>query len=194
MGIDPAPFWANLYLYFYEHKFITGLMSSDKRRARKFINAFRFIDDECNLNDHGEFSRSYHEIYPSELQLKCEHQGIHATVLDLDIKIVDSIFIYKLFDKRDAFPFSIVRMPDLSGNLPSFIFYGSIMSEFLRIARCTRQVEDFIPRAKSLCERMVTQGGSKNIVLKQVRKAMSRHPVPFEKFSLPTSEIIRKLS
>ena len=85
-------------------------------------------------------------------------------------------------------------MPDLSRNLPSFIFYGSIMSEFLRIARCTRLVEDFIPRAKSLCERMVAQGGSKNVVLKQIRKAMSRHPEPFQKFSLPTAEIIRKLS
>ena len=195
MGIDPAPFWANLYLYFYEHEFITGLMASDKRRARKFINACRFIDDECNLNDHGEFSRSYQDIYPSELQLKCEHQGTHATFLELDIKIVDDgIFDYKLFDKRDDFPFSIVRMPDLTGNIPSFIFYGSIMSEFLRIARCTRQVENFIPRAKSLCDRMVAQGGSKSIVLKQVRKAISRHPVPFQKFSLPTTEIVRKLS
>ena len=194
MGIDPAPFWANLYLYYYEHKFITHLMSSDKRRARKFINACRFIDDECNLNDHGEFSRSYHEIYSSELQLKCEHQGLHATFLDLDIQIVDGVFIYKLFDKRDGFPFSIVRMPDLSGNIPSFIFYGSIMSEFLRIARCTRQIEDFIPRAKSLCERMVSQGGSRYTVLKQIQKAMLRHPIPFQKFSLPTSEIIRLLS
>ena len=35
MGIDPAPFWANLYLYFYEHEFITNLMRTDKIRARK---------------------------------------------------------------------------------------------------------------------------------------------------------------
>ena len=104
MGIDPAPFWANLYLHFYEHKFITNLMANDKIRARKFFNAMRFIDDECNLNDHGEFSRSFGEIYPEELQLKCEHQGLHATFLELDIQIVDDLFIYKLFDKRDGFP------------------------------------------------------------------------------------------
>ena len=120
--------------------------------------------------------------------------GIHATFCDLDIRIVDGVFIYKLFDKRDEFPFSIVRMPDLSGNIPSFIFYGSIMSEFLRIARCTHLVEDFIPRAKSLVERMVAQGGSKTIVLKQVTKATLRHHIPFQKFSLRSSEIIRKLS
>ena len=196
MGMDPAPFWANLYLYYYEHEFITNLMQSDKRRARKFINACRFIDDECNINDDGKFSRSYQEIYPEELQLKCEHQGTHATFLelDLDVQIVDCIFNYKLFDKRDDFPFSIVRMPDLSGNIPSFIFYGSIMSEFLRIARSTRQVEDFLPRAKKLCDRMVSQGGSKNVVLKQIRKAISRHPLPFSKFSLPSAEIINRLS
>jgi hypothetical protein len=194
MGIDPAPFWANLYLHYYEHKFITNLMRTDKRRARKFVNACRFIDDECNINDSGEFSRSYHEIYPKELHLKREHQGIHATFLDLDIQIVIDVFVYKLFDKRDDFPFSIVRMPDLSGNIPAFIFYGSIMSEFLRIARCTRLIEDFIPRAKMLCDRMVSQGGSKNAVFKQIRKAILRHPIPFSKYSLPASEIIRKLS
>lgn len=194
MGIDPAPFWANLYLYFYEHEFITKLMSTDKIRARKFLNAVRFIDDECNINDHGEFSRSYHEIYPRELQLKCEHQGLHATFLDLDIQIVDGIFVYKLFDKRDDFPFSIVRMPDLSGNLPSFVFYGSIMSEFLRIARCTRLIADFLPRAQALCKRMISQGGSKNLILKQIRKAITRHPEPFKKFTLSPTQIIQKLS
>ena len=187
--------FANLYLYHYEHELITNLMQTDKKRARKFVNACRFIDDECNINDDGEFARSYHEIYPEELQLKCEHQGIKATFLELYIEIIENgIFNYKLFDKRDDFPFSIVRMPDLSGNIPSFIFYGSIMSEFLRIARCTRQVEDFLPRAEALCSRMVSQGGSKNVVLKQIRKAISRHPIPFSKFSLPTAEIIRKLS
>ena len=59
MGIDPAPFWANLYLYFYEDKFIDHLITNDKVRARKFLNAMRFIDDEFNLNDTSEFSRSF---------------------------------------------------------------------------------------------------------------------------------------
>ena len=68
-----------------------------------------------------------------------------------------SMKIYKLFDKRDGFPFSIVRMPDLSGNLPSFIFYGSIMSEFLRIARCTKLIFDFLPRAKSLVDNGISR-------------------------------------
>ena len=131
MGIDPAPFWANLYLYVYEFRFIKLLMSTNKGKAMKFRYATRFIDDECNLNDGGEFGRSFHLIYPSDLQLKCEHQGTHATYLDLEIYVCDGIFIYKLFDKRDGFPFFIVRMPDLNGNIPSHVFYGSVM--FFRV-------------------------------------------------------------
>ena len=193
MGIDPAPFWANLYLHRYEEIFISSQMSVNKVRARKFIHATRFIDDECNLNDCGEFSRSYREIYPKELELKCEHQGTHATFLDIDITIVDGLFIYKLFDKRDDFPFSIVRMPDLTGNIPDHVFYGSVMSEFLRIARCTLKLSDFIPRAQILLKRMLTQGGSEMMLLRQIRKAMSRHPEPFEKFATGPIEIINKI-
>ena len=84
---------------------MTSLMSVDKYRAMRFKYATRFIDDECNLNDGGEFGRSYRSIYPLELELKCEHQGTHATFLDLDINVSNGIFIYKLFDKRDDFPF-----------------------------------------------------------------------------------------
>ena len=194
MGIDPAPFWANLYLYHYEEKFVSNMITTDKYRARKFFNASRFIDDECNLNDSGEFSRSFKDIYPKELQLKCEHQGSHATFLDLDITVVDGLFIYKLFDKRDDFPFTIVRMPDLNGNIPSSTFYGAIMSEFLRIARCTLLLTDFIPKASTLCIRMMNQGGSKSKILSQIRKAVNRHPEPFQKFILNSDQIVQKLT
>ena len=189
MGIDPAPFWANLHLYSYEYKFIKSLMSVDKRRAMRFKYASRFIDDEKNLNDGGEFGRSFRSIYPPELELKCEHQGTHATFMDLEITIVDGIFVYKLFDKRDDFPFFIVRMPDLSGNIPNHVFYGAIMSEFLRIARCTLLYQDFLKSAIALFNRMVNQGGSEIQILKQISKGVSRHPVPFSKFCKNAKQI-----
>ena len=193
MGIDPAPFWANLHLYSYECDFITSLISSDKARAMKYRFATRFIDDECNLNDGGEFGRSFHQIYPKELELKCEHSGTHATFLDLEITIVDGIFVFKLFDKRNEFPFFIVRMPDLSGNIPSHVFYGSVMSEFLRIARSTLLYQDFLPVASNLLKRMVNQGGSEAKLLQQISKAINRYPQPFAKFSKNSSEIVSDL-
>ena len=30
VGIDPAPFWANLFLYSYEEEYMSSLISSDK--------------------------------------------------------------------------------------------------------------------------------------------------------------------
>ena len=137
MGIDPAPFWANLFLYAYENEFISDLISTSKVKARHFLSTKRFIDDLCAINDGGEFSRSYQLIYPDELELKVEHSGNHASFLNLDITIKDGIFVYKLYDKRDAFPFSIVRMPYTSSNIPENIFYSAMVGEFLRIARST---------------------------------------------------------
>ena len=193
MGIDPAPFFANSYLYHYEENFITKLMKTNPTSARKFQHAARFIDDEINLNDSGEFAKLHPDIYPSELQLKCEHHGTHATFLELDISISEGMFIYKLFDKRDDYPFSIVRMPDLHGNLPDHVFYGSVMSEYLRIARATLLYQDFLPRASDLFTRMVNQGGNINKVLKQIRHAIQRHHKPFAKFKKSAKTIINDI-
>ena len=63
------------------------------------------------LNDGNKFSDYIKEIYPSDLDLKCEHNGNHAMFLDLDIKINGDKFVYKLYDKRDEFPFFVMRMP-----------------------------------------------------------------------------------
>ena len=52
-----------------------------------------------------------------ESQLKVEHKGNHVSFLDLDIKIENNVFVYKLFDKRDKFPFFIVQIPYLSSDM-----------------------------------------------------------------------------
>ena len=150
----------------------------------------RFIDDLCAINDGVDFGNSFLNIYPPELELKVEHEGPHATFLDLDISIAGNRFVYKLYDKRDSFNFFIVRMPQMSSNIPSAIFYGSVLSEFLRIARCTLLFEDFIPKANQLFHRMISQGGNKTIICKQIRKACLRHPTAFLKFNKLPEEII----
>ena len=192
MGIDPAPFWANLYLYKYEYDFMRYLMTTDIIRARKFHGCFRFIDDMNCLNDGNEFEKSYREIYPACLELKCEHKGTSAAFLDLHIEINDSLFIYKLYDKRDSFPFHIVRMPDRSSNIPSHIFYGTISSEFLRIARSTLLFKDFLPRAVNLSKRMLNQGGEQQKIFRQYTKTMSNYIDVFQKYD-NTPKVINEL-
>ena len=141
MGIDPAPFWANFYLYSYEEEFISDLVKGggnySKIRARHFHACRRFIDDLCAMNDGGEFGMSFSQIYPEELELKEENSGDHATFLCIDVTIEKKRFIYKLYDKRDDFSFSIVRMPHMCSNIPKAIFYSALVGEYLRICRST---------------------------------------------------------
>ena len=61
-------------------------------------------------------------IYPEELELGKENSNnLNASFLDLDIKVKEGQFQMGLFDKRDAFPFTIVQMPYKSRNIPSNI-------------------------------------------------------------------------
>ena len=68
------------------------------------------------------------------------------------------------------------------------------MSEFLRIARCTLLYSDFLASAISLFKRMVSQGGSKDKILNQIRKAIIRHPIPFKKFNKRAKDIMKDIS
>ena len=122
-----------------------------------------------------------------------EHEGLHATFPDLDITIRDGVFVYKLFDKRDKFPFFIVRMPHIASNIPSFIFYGATFSEILRIGRCCLLEEDFVSRAGLLLERMCKQGGEVKLLKKQLLKAFSRYPKVFGKYEATPRVLLEQL-
>ena len=76
------------------------------------------------------------EIYVrSELEFWKENLDLsRASFLELDIKVEDRVFVYNQYDKRDAFPFSIVQLPFVCSNMPSKIFYSSIFAEILRIS------------------------------------------------------------
>ena len=60
-------------------------------------------------------------------------------------------------------------------------FYTTVMLEFVRIARSTLLLKDFLLLAKHLLDRMINQGGSKHMLLKQIKKVFNRHPGAFHK-------------
>ena len=77
MGIGLAQFWTNPFLYSYEEKYMSPLISSGKIKARNFHSTKCSTDYICTVNDGEEFERS---ICPKELELKifeCQynHQG-----------------------------------------------------------------------------------------------------------------------
>ena len=108
-SIDPAPYLRNLFKIFLNPDILNQqLISKGSPRAYKLNGTTRLINDHCTINDDGEFPPSHKYIYLKQLELKLEHQEEHAKFLDLDITIENNILVYKLFNKRDKFPFFIV--------------------------------------------------------------------------------------
>ena len=106
MGIDPAPFWANLFLYHFEAKYFTSLVSARSKIPYNFHSIGRFIDDLC-VSMIGTLSLIIlRDIYPKELELKLEHQGSHATFLDLDIETRNACNAIRYF-RRNSHKFII---------------------------------------------------------------------------------------
>ena len=106
---------------------------------------------------------------------------------------MDDVFVYKLYDKRDAFPFHIVRMPHKCSNIPESIFYSALKGEFLRIARATLKLEDFIPKAEELTKRMKNQGATDRRSQRAITKLVSNHTETFAKYLSSPEEIARKV-
>ena len=88
-----------------------------------------FIDDLISINDKDEFLRSFNDIYPQEMVLKVENQ------LNTESSYL-RIFNSRLYDKRDAFNFSVVRMAYKCSNIPYKMFYSTISAE-MYICRAT---------------------------------------------------------
>ena len=71
-------------------------------------------------------------------------------------------------------------------------FFGSSMPEFLRIARSTLLLEDFLPVAKNLLDR-ISQGDSKHMLLKQIKKAFNRQPEVSQEYIMD-SDIVSRIT
>ena len=177
MGSDPAPFMANLFLYYFENKWVNNLKKQSLGRARKFNHTFRFIDDLFTINDGGEFSEHYHEIYPPELQLNLEHSGDNVNFLDINIVLSNGNLTYKLYDKRNDFAFNIVRLPFLKSNIPSTMFYSSVAAEILRIGRVSSSLENFLAAVKTLISRMHKQGARTDRMTKVLQRTYGRQEI-----------------
>ena len=184
MGLDPAPFFANLFLFHYESKWVMKHKKQHLCEARRLVHTFRFIDDLLTINDGGLFENIWADIYPKELQLKKENKtSKEGSFLDLQLTVgEDREMKTKLYDKRDGFNFDIVRMPFLESCIPERIFYATIMSEILRIARATTCRDAFKTTVEALLARMKKQGSIRERLRAQMQKMMRKHVGVFQKY------------
>ena len=128
------------------------------------------IDDLLSLNDDSIIEKHYKDIYPTELKLESKNG--------------------ELFDKRDNFGFSILRMLFYCSNIPSKMFYGCIGAEFLRIFRATSKIEDLSHICKLLLSRMLKRSEQ---LSGQIIKMIQQHQEVFIKYNKSIEEVMQAI-
>ena len=82
------------------------------------------------------------QIYHTELQLnKANSSDTEAPFLDLNLSITNGKVTSKIYDKRDEFNFEIVSL--LDGDVPRSPSYDIYISQLIRFARVSFNVDDF---------------------------------------------------
>ena len=171
MGSDPAPFQANLGLYREEFKFINSKIRSNYGAVKKLNHTHRFIDDVNPKNDNGNFGKFVKDIYPPELKVTKENEGNQATsFLEIDMNIKDKKFVTKVYDKRDAFNFTIVNFPSAKSNIHEKILYNVFISQIIRYIRVCNKWDSFVSRLKLLLDKLIEKGAKKKRLLMTLSK------------------------
>ena len=190
MGTDCAPFLANLFLYSYEYEWLLKKFENKEFDIlNKFNYCFRYIDDLLCINNDQLMDVVMKEIYPQELASTSDNAVLQANYLDLSLEISNNKITHKLYDKRDAFGFSIVNFPDLSGNIPKKHSYGVFVSQLIRYARCCQEKVDFIDRSKKLIDRLVKQNFSRQLLRRSFDKFAISHYELLFKYRNSTSQL-----
>ena len=125
------------------------------------MSAIKFrkrLDDLLNI-DNLYFDQMVDRRYPTELQLnRANSSDTEAPSLDLNLCISNGTVSTKIYDKRDDFDFDIVNFPFLDGDVPRRTSYGVYISQLIRFARASSNLNDFNYRNKALTAKLLRQG------------------------------------
>ena len=91
---------------------------------------------------------------------------------------------YKIYDKRDDFDFDIVNFPFLDGDVPRCTSYGVYISQLIRFARASPNLNDFNYCNKALTAKLLRQGYRYFKLHKAFSKFYCRHSALLEKYSV----------
>ena len=177
MGTNCAPLLADLFLYPYENEVLDKLIKEGKRKLnRKFNQSYRYIDDLISFNNK-RFKEFISDVYPKVLTISETTESTSvASYLDLLFtRGKSNNMTTKLYDKRDAFGFYIVKFPFMSSNIPSAPASGVYASQLIRYFRCCSNYSDFLSRHRSLLTRLLSQGYKVNRLSNTIEKFCGRH-------------------
>ena len=113
MGCDCASQVPVLFLYWYEHDYMSSGVTNNNNIMSKLKYCSRYIDD-LNIPNYNQDICNIvsNDIYPKELDIVCinVNNNIGCTFLDLDIIVENNRFITIIYDKqcRRGFSFKVV--------------------------------------------------------------------------------------
>ena len=169
-----------------EFKYIDSIVKSGNLDlARQFSGLNRYRDDctALNLDNFRDLAR---DIYPPSLELSQENDDLrHATVLDMQVEVVDGRFRTKVYNKTDSFPFEVVSMPFIESNIDSKICYKVFYSQILRYQRLCTLLVDFTDRVRILGNILLKRNYSKVKLAREFRLVIGNYRAEFERWSIP---------
>ena len=176
IGTNCAPLVADLFLFCYERDF---MKSHSPENQADIIEAFNstsgYLDDFLDI-DNIYFKQMVNRIYPAELQLnEANSSDTEAPFLDLNLSISNGTVSTKIYDKRDDFDIDIVSFPFLDGDVSRRTSYGVYISQLIRFARASFNINDFICRNKALTAKLLKQGYRYHKLRKAFPKFYRRH-------------------
>ena len=187
-------FWI-IFLLDLELNFIDKLLVF-RWELTDIIEAFnltsRYLDNLLNI-DNIYFDQMVDRIYPTELQLnRANSSDTEAPFLDLNLCISNGTVSTKIYDKRDDFDFDIVNFPFLDGDVPRRTSYGVYISQLIRFARVSSNLNDFNYRNKALTAKLLRQGYRYFKLRKAFSKFYRRHSALLGKYSVSLKTLLKQ--
>ena len=200
MGTNCAPVLANLYLYWYESRFIDRLYDSEGALAASLFHAsFRYIDDVLSVDNPLWLqwsSLAYEDggIYPSALQLndttldnghRVHYVGTtisnvhrHDVLVPAPAGLTDAEvgpFVHiDVFDKRKEFPFTVRLYPSMSSLIPTSIPYAVFTGQLHRYHSICSQTHLFFRHALRIHDILVERGCTRQKLLATFAKFLKK--------------------
>ena len=185
MGCDCAPQVADLFLFAYEHDFISKKVIDKDPIVHKLKYCGRYIDDLSVPNADAEVCHVIcNDIYPIDLEIVDTNptNSCTSTFLDVEISVNNKSFHTKLYDKRRDFSFNVITFPNLRSNVPHKQSYGIFVGELYRICKSSSNVEDFKLEVKLLIKKLINQKFNKSLLLKKLRSFLMCRPACLSKY------------
>ena len=186
--------FVDLFLFCYERDFMKFFSRENQADIIEAFNSTsRYLDVLLNI-DNIYFEFIVDRIYRAEFQLnKANSSDTEAPVLDLNLSISNGTVSTKIYDKRDDFDFLIVNFPFLDSEVPLFTSYGVYLSQLIRFAGASSNVNDFNCRNKALTAKLLRQGYHyhKLRITKIFSKFYPRHIGLVEKYNVSLRKLLQ---